>query len=283
MQLLLSLNVISNILKILSLDEQFDIKLQISSNTDNTEYVNFSLVYYSNGVFVIYTRIIVSINEFEEITEYENESENWSFLLDKEYIKKILLLHKYWPKKFINFSIDFDVVTLKLVENISTLTTSSMQVEPVYTFITSFCDENIIIEPILLKHTCVVNIEEFKKLFELCCISNQKIVLELNNETLIVKNEHGNITASTIVSDVKKMKKGNGNSNSNSIVIEYQYIPFILNRLAALTQQTSKSKTKLCMLYLEKGSPFVIEYNQNDQNDNDNNNKGNTRIYLVHC
>ncbi len=224
-------NVMLSVLKTLGLLDidtyKFKYSLEIKYETD-TEYVYFIIYCFFNNEFVVFSKIRIHTEEFEKI---ETNETSISIMITSEYIQKILLLLKWYPKNILFIGLDFNVV------NITTDECSFCKI--MYSF-----DDIDIIEPVLLRHTCIIETDSLKKIFELCIINGQCISLEINNDILCISNFDKTIKCAVGVTDNKKIKL--------CIVLRHEYLQFLLNRI-----MTIKSKT--CNLYISKELPFVIE------------------------
>lgn len=206
---------------------KFHYDLEIKYNTDDSEFIYLIIYYYYDKEFIVFSKTKVSVEEFEKI---EN-TDSFSIVINAEYIKKIILFLKWYPKNILFIELNFNVVSIS--------TDACPYCKIMYSF-----DSLEIEEPVLLRHTCVIETDTLKKIFELCTINGQYINLEINNDILCISNFDKSIKCALSVSDNKKTKAFQ--------VLRHEYICFLLNRI-----MTIRSKT--CRLYIGKELPFVIE------------------------
>jgi hypothetical protein len=232
--MLLTINnsVMYNILKLIGMLDtdinNFHYSIEIKYNASESDFIYFCVYLEHSDNFIVFSKTKVSINDIEKLELDKNDK--FDILLESEYIQKIILLIKWYPKNILFISLDFNVISISINNDI-------------YKIMYSF-DSLEITEPILLRHTCIVETEPLKKIFEICLIKEQCILLEINNDKLFISNEHKTIKCVIDILDSKKIKF--------CISLRPEYINFIINRLVTM-------RSKSCMLYINKGLPFVIE------------------------
>jgi hypothetical protein len=222
-------NVLYNILKIIGHDDDFDYKLQIT--VDSESAVSLCMLYFVKNEFTIFTKLIVSRDDFESINY------TGTFIISKEHIQKLILLCKWYSKLIIQFEINYNIVNITLVED--------KVIRPYYKIMTMFDSELSVSEPILLKNNFVVSTDSLKKAFELCLYIDQCVSVIISSEFLEFNNE---LLDTTIKINCVTKKK----TKINKFKLRHENIKFILLKL-------SNIKSTECNLYIDSSIPFVIE------------------------
>lgn len=208
----ISCNVISSIFKICAIDPEFcdtfSTSLQIS--LAENEVVKISTICLTDNLFTLFSTKKISVTEFENV----ELDQPWSITLDKEIIKKIILLTKWYPKNLLQMSLDVDVVTIDILGTDNLFRVSiQTDVEP-------------ILEPDFLRPDCLVEPSELKRALEFIHVQDVNVTLELNKDTNVLKilNETGFVCKINVL---------NSKKNQN-FTLCHKFIPFLINRLASI-------------------------------------------------